>query len=127
MPLLIDRFLPWEGGFPYRVLEPFGLHPNSTSKAVLDASYDMTPEDLANTSVNASWEALRLARERLLVDFFCYDLPAPAAREPQTTTELPVPLALLERLTAEWPEGPRIPPPRVTLPPVLATPGAEER
>jgi hypothetical protein len=97
--------IPWDGGFPYRVLARFGVSPASTGRQVLDVSYDMTPEELSDPSVTAAWESLRTARGRLLVDFFCPELPAPAPGQDAAPTAMPPPLAYLRRLAAELPAG----------------------
>ncbi len=76
--LFPDPALPWEGDYPYRSMEPFGVSPASTAAEVLDASLGMSPDDLGS-EVNTSWHALRMPRGRLLADFFLYELPAPPA------------------------------------------------
>ena len=76
--LRIDPLIPWDGAYPYLVLQPLGLTPQSTTTQVLDASYSMTSEQIEDPVLNDAWEALRIAKSRLVVDFFCLDLPDPA-------------------------------------------------
>ena len=60
---------PWA---PYLDLEQVGVHPESSSREVKAASFDlmkvgMTPE------LRASWDVLRAPTRRLAVDFFLLD------------------------------------------------------
>ena len=79
----VDPELPWDGGFPYRVLERFGIAPDSPADAVQDVSFEMSAADLADANVNLAWEQLRVPRRRLVVDFFCYELPPEAPQAEQ--------------------------------------------
>ena len=68
-----DPLFQWDGPFPYDVLAPVGITPASTMQQVNDAGFDlmaqrMTPE------ARAAWDELRLAKRRLVVDFFLYQL-----------------------------------------------------
>jgi hypothetical protein len=86
---------------PYRLLAKFGIKPGSSAREVLDASYEMTPDDLQNSAVQDAWESLRITRSRLLVDFFCLDLPAEPASLPLAEGKPlpPMPWPLLSK----WP------------------------
>ena len=96
----VDPALPWDGDFPYEVLRRFGVTPDSPADAVQDASFEMTPEDLADANVNLAWEQLRVPRRRLLIDFFCYQLPpeAPAADQTAAAAYYPLPWAFVRKL-----------------------------
>ena len=75
--------LPWDGPFAYDVMKRFGITPASTSREVLDASFDMDADTMSDPLVSNAWEALRTSRTRLMLDFFCLDLPpAPKAEHP---------------------------------------------
>jgi hypothetical protein len=104
-PLRPEPLVPWDGDFPYLVLARFGLTPRSTAREVLDASLDMTPEDLADERVNGAWESLRTTRSRLLLDFFCPALPAepPPAPRPAGAAP-PLPWDYFQALAEAWPE-----------------------
>ena len=79
MRMPIDPLLPWDGQFPYLVLQPFGITPDSTSTEILDLSYVLTPEQNNDPIINRAWDALRITKTRLVADFFCLDLPDAAA------------------------------------------------
>ncbi|HYK01198.1 MAG TPA: hypothetical protein VE974_05535 [Thermoanaerobaculia bacterium] len=81
--LLKDRHLPWEGAFPYDLLSgrlaalgarPIG--PGSTSDEIKEAFFDVMAGGSPSHEVRAAWDALRLADQRLLIDFFLYELSA---------------------------------------------------
>ena len=102
-----DPEVPWDGPRPYAELARFGLGPNSTLQQVLDASFDMSADDLSDEKLNSSWETLRSTRARLLVDFFCVDLPPPAEEDGTAFVgPRPVPLKLMDDLAATLPEVP---------------------
>ncbi len=119
----VDPELPWDGGFPYRVLERFGIAPDSPADAVQDVSFEMSAADLADANVNLAWEQLRVPRRRLVVDFFCYELPPEAPQAEQAgehSADYPLPWAFVRRLAQTAPphgEPPRAH--RVAMPPAL--------
>jgi hypothetical protein len=104
----IDPMIPWEGDHPYRVMSVYGIGPESTARAVLDAHYDL-PDD--SPELNRAWESLRQVRRRLQADFFLYDLPPEPAPAPSTTGREPPPpwgfLHSLARSMDGFPEAQR--------------------
>lgn len=88
-----DPMLPWENGNPYVLLAGCGVRPNSTLAEVLDASYELPPNDEA---ANRAWENLRTVRKRLTVDFFAYTL-RPAPFDAPVPEPHPLPYALLHQ------------------------------
>jgi hypothetical protein len=119
----VDPALPWDGEFPYRVLERFGVAPDSPAEVVQDASFEMTAADMADAGVNLAWEQLRVPRRRLVSDFLCYHLPLeapPSRRGAGRSGEYPLPWAFVRALAQTPPprsEAPRVPAP--ALPPTL--------
>lgn len=99
-----DRLLVWDGELPYRTLARLGITPESTAKQVLDASFDMTPDDLRDDRVNAAWESLRSSRRRLIVDFFAYLLPEepPPEAAPGPGPMPALPWAALRDIAEDW-------------------------
>lgn len=73
--LLLDPLLPWEGPFPYHTMARFGIGPETASRDIVEATFQMSPDDLHDPTTNAAWQALRTTRSRLLVDLFCHGLP----------------------------------------------------
>lgn len=81
--LVRDPYLPWAGPFPYDLLSAQlqemgkpGLGPTSTLAEIQDALFDLmsgsvTPE------VQSAWDELSLLGQRLVVDFFMYQLAEP--------------------------------------------------
>jgi len=101
--------IPWDGGHPYQVMSAFGVTPDSSSREVLDASFDL-PDD--SPEVNRAWESLRQVRKRLQADFFLYDLPPEPAPAPRAhgggAPPLPWPfLHGLSRSMEGFPEAPQ--------------------
>jgi hypothetical protein len=122
-----DRLLAWDGAHPYEAMHRFGITPSSSAREVLDASFDMTPDDLRDAALNQAWELLRRPASRLLVDFFCYHLPEPAAprgvAQAGDAPALPLPWAFLHALAFAAPpvglDAPRVKPP--AMPATLST------
>ena len=97
---------PLEETMPYERLAAFGVAPESAAREVLDASFEMTPAQLADPELRGAWEDLRTSRTRLFVDFFLVDLPdeATAAGGADAAAPLPLPWAFLQRLAAKLPD-----------------------
>ncbi len=72
--MLKDPLTRWQGPFPYDLLAPVGITPQSSLKEVMDASYDLMAQGLMTPDVRAAWDKLRHTSERLVVDFFLYDI-----------------------------------------------------
>lgn len=96
----------------------FGITPNSTATEVLDASFAMTPEQSANSSINDAWEALRITKTRLLADFFCLNLPAPGPAAPGSAHASSLAFALAAAMDTTLPDLP-LPDVRPEFPPAL--------
>lgn len=112
-----------DGISPYHVLARFGLTPRSSAREVLDASYDMTADDLGDPVIAAAWTRLRVTLTRLVADCFWIDsstpsgslLPSPSARD---RVSVAIPWHRLWRIAAtlptSLPERPEVwHPPRV--------------
>ena len=54
LSLWFDRLLVSEDDLPYRALAHLGIKPDSTAREVLDASFDMTPEDARDGRINVA-------------------------------------------------------------------------
>jgi len=89
---------------PYALLARFGVARDSTIARVLDASYEMTPEELATPAINEAWEALRTIRQRVHVDLLDPALP-PGPPAAASTFEPYVPWRLLAELAAPDPDA----------------------
>lgn len=62
----------WPSPFPYDVLAPFGLTPESSAQQILDASFDLMASHALTPAVRAAWDAVRNPENRLLLDLFFY-------------------------------------------------------
>ncbi len=125
LSLWFDRLLVSEDDLPYRALAHLGIKPDSTAREVLDASFDMTPEDARDGRINAAWESLRSSRRRLVVDFFGYRLPEEPPPEPVSDPGLIPPLpwgalqAIADDVGSALDEIGEMDIPAVNAPPVL--------
>jgi hypothetical protein len=76
--VLKDPLTEWEGGFPYDLLAPAGITPESTAKEVKDAPFILMEQRAMSPESTRAWEILRRPDQRLMVDFFMLDeQPAP--------------------------------------------------
>ena len=64
----------WEGLFPYEVLAPAGITPDSSMKEVQEAMRYFMRQGQGMVADKA-WHTLKKSRQRLVVDFFLYQLP----------------------------------------------------
>jgi hypothetical protein len=104
-----DPLLPPEEAFAYRCLARFGITPESSAREVLDASFEMSPEELRDERINRAWESLRSSRTRLELDFFLLDLAA-TAPPPTASSGEPLP-ALPWKLVLDLSQAQPLPPP----------------
>jgi len=79
--VLRDPLTRWSGRFPYDVLAPAGITPESTLQEVRDVSFELMAAGRMTAEVRRAWDELRSLPRRLLVDFLLYpvDLPAEIA------------------------------------------------
>jgi hypothetical protein len=61
----------WPGGFPYAILAPAGVTPNSTRSQMMKAAFYFMQEGNLEEAEKAL-RAVRTPEERLVVDFFLY-------------------------------------------------------
>lgn len=74
-----DPDMSWRGTFPYDVLAPAGVTPESTMPQILSAKGYFARTKSSNKEVNAAWGELTRIDSRLFYDFFLYRLdPVPA-------------------------------------------------
>ena len=80
--LVKDPHLPWDGPFPYDHLSarlaqsgarPVG--PESTATEIKDSFFDIMGTGQVEHADRVAWDALRRLDERLVVDFFMYEVP----------------------------------------------------
>ena len=71
-----DPDMIWEGDFPYDVLAPAGITPDSRMSEVLDSMSYFTRRREGGRAQTA-WKTLRVVKERLFVDFFLYRTTLP--------------------------------------------------
>lgn len=64
----------WAGSFPYDVLAPAGITPNSTQAEVEDASFTLMRKGLMNPAAQRAWNELRDPARRMVVDLLLYDV-----------------------------------------------------
>lgn len=118
--LLKDPDLPWEGPFPYDELAarllavgaaPVG--PESTAEVIKDAFFDLMAGGSAPQEARAAWDALRLIDERLVADFFLYEVPEPdvdRALAELARSDPPVELPDFRKLADVQPDAQLLPP-----------------
>lgn len=68
----------WPDGFPYDVLAPAGITPDSSLKQIRDAPFDLMEQGSMTPEVRKAWDTLRHPAQRLMVDFFLYHSEAAA-------------------------------------------------
>jgi len=66
-----DPDMTWDGEFPYDVLAPAGITPDSSRRQVLGAIKYFTQRQQGG-NVQRAWKMLRISEERLFFDFFLY-------------------------------------------------------
>jgi hypothetical protein len=81
-----DPLLRWSGPFPYDSLAPAGITPDSTTREILDASFDLMAQGRMTPEVRQAWDELRRIPQRLVVDFFLYPVDVPE-KEPGEEAE----------------------------------------
>jgi hypothetical protein len=69
----------WDGPYPYEVLEPVGIGPESTQAEVRDIAFVLMPRGLMNPATQAAADQLRDPVVRLLADALMYDVDVEAA------------------------------------------------
>lgn len=72
--MLKDPAMRWPGGFPYDHLAAAGITPEASMEAVREASFVLMARGALDAEARRAWDALRRTRQRLVVDFFLYDL-----------------------------------------------------
>ncbi|GAA2786135.1 hypothetical protein [Saccharopolyspora taberi] len=72
--MIIDPTTAWSGPFPYDVLAPAGITPESAHSEVEDASFTLMARGLMNQAAHKAWNQLRDPRTRLLADLLVYDV-----------------------------------------------------
>lgn len=75
--MLKDPLLRWSGPFPYDALAPAGITPDSTTREILDASFDLMVQGRMTPEVRQAWDELRRVPQRLVIDFFLYPVDLP--------------------------------------------------
>jgi hypothetical protein len=68
--MLKDPLTEWEDGFPYDLLVPAGITPESSMQEIQDASFTLLEQGAMTPQVRKAWDALRHPDRRLVVDFF---------------------------------------------------------
>jgi hypothetical protein len=83
--LIRDVQLPWAGPFPYdhlaARLEEIGASPigsESTAARINDSFFDLMAAGQPTHADRLAWDALRRTDQRLIVDFFMYEVPVHA-------------------------------------------------
>jgi hypothetical protein len=89
---LIDPILLELERCPYGPLARIAITPDSSARAVLDASFRLPPDQWSNRKITVPWDQLRNHRTRLVADFLLYELPAEAAAEQVDGSVRPVAL-----------------------------------
>lgn len=67
-----DSLFNWKGPFPYDLLSRLNITPDSSIPEINDAGFDVLADGTAEE--RDAWDELRLARRRLFIDFFLYQL-----------------------------------------------------
>jgi hypothetical protein len=62
----------WPDGFPYDLLAPAGITPDSSMKEIMNAGWSLMPLGGMTPEVRQAWDTLRDPAQRLMVDFFMY-------------------------------------------------------
>ena len=130
--MIKDPLTVWDGDFPYDVLAPIGVTPQSTHDEMVDASFILMTRRLMNPETQKAWNELRNLQRRLLADFLLYDVDpsveiaearartrqelADPGEPPEVTAALSVPVELLNELSGELAEI------RLEAPPPLRDP-----
>lgn len=60
----------WDDGFPYDLLAPVGVTPDSSMQMVRDASFTLMAQNAMTPAMRQAWDTLRRPDRRLVVDFF---------------------------------------------------------
>lgn len=81
--MIKDPWTVWDGQYPYDVLAPAGITPESSQAEIRDASFTlMTKGMMKNPVTQKAWDDLRNTQRRLLADFLLYDVdPAAELRQ----------------------------------------------
>lgn len=116
--LIKDAHLPWAGPFPYdhlaARLEEIGAHPigpDSTSAQIKDSFFDLMAVGQPTHADRLAWDALRRIDQRLVSDFFMYEVPAPdlgSAVAELGQCQVPVVLPDFRQLAAVAPDFSRL-------------------
>ena len=65
-----DPLTEWEDGFPYDLLAPAGVTPESSMQEIRDSSFILMAQGEMTPQVRRAWDTLRQPDRRLVVDFF---------------------------------------------------------
>jgi hypothetical protein len=77
-----DPLTEWEEGFPYDLLAPVGVTPDSPMAVVREALFLLMARGTVPAADRQAWEALRRPERRRVVDFFMLPGDAQPAPEP---------------------------------------------
>ncbi|MQY12592.1 hypothetical protein SRB5_27280 [Streptomyces sp. RB5] len=98
--MIKDPGLQWPSPFPYDVLAPAGVTPDTTHEEMQDVSFALMEHGLMGTETQTAWHELRSVEQRLLIDLVLFDAD-PAA-------EIPALLAALAEEPADAQEPPQV-------------------
>lgn len=65
-----DPLTIWADGFPYDLLSPAGITPDSSQREIRDAAFTLMAQGPMAPEVRHAWDTLRQPERRLAVDFF---------------------------------------------------------
>ncbi len=72
--MIKDPLTKWPGQFPYDVLAPAGVTPETTHKDMSAVSFKLMARRMMTQRARLAWDELRMIQRRMLVDFMLYDI-----------------------------------------------------